>query len=334
MNLIDRYLHEVGRYLPGKNKEDILAELRSHLSDTLEERFNGQATEEDLIALLKETGEPRKVAASYPGVQQYLIGPDLYPFFQMVAGIVLAAVIGAQLLAVGISALAGETTFAKWETWAGLLTSIPSALGAVVIVFMILKRFGVQPDLKEGEWNPLSLPRIEEDEEIKKGERIFSIIGACVFLAVLAAIPEKIGIYQFPGGIFYPDPVIMQNIGWMMLVLLAGIGMDVFLLWQGRWTLGSRIARIAVNFLEIGVLIVLLQGHTAWLSVHGSNGFFTSLAKWSEDVTSNFQVLGMEIFRMVFAIVLIVTIVETFFMLFRMVRGVFAKKVVPVELSK
>ena len=41
MNIIDRYLHEVGRFLPRKNREDILAEIRSHLSDTLEERVQG-----------------------------------------------------------------------------------------------------------------------------------------------------------------------------------------------------------------------------------------------------------------------------------------------------
>ena len=98
MSLIERYLNEVGKYLPAKNKEDILEELRSHLSDTLDERVKGEATEEDVAALLKETGSPQKIAASYPGSRQYLVGPELYPFFRMVAGIVIAVVIGAQLL--------------------------------------------------------------------------------------------------------------------------------------------------------------------------------------------------------------------------------------------
>ena len=38
MDLIDRYVHEVGRYLPRKNRADIQAELRSLLIDTLEAR--------------------------------------------------------------------------------------------------------------------------------------------------------------------------------------------------------------------------------------------------------------------------------------------------------
>lgn len=330
MNLIDRYLHEVGKYLPGKNREDILAEIRSHLSDTLDERVQGEASEQDVINLLKETGSPRKLAASYPGGQQYLIGPDQYPFFRMVVGIVLAAVIGAQLLAIGVNSVLGEEVVPYWESFAGVLTSIPAAIGAVVIVFMILRRFGVNPDLEDGEWDPRTLPEVNEEEQIKKGERIFGITIGSIFLALLAAFPEKIGIYLFPGGTFYPNPVIAQNIGLIALSLLASIGMDIYLLWQGRWTLASRIARIAVNLLSIGVLIVLLEGHTTWLSAHGSTGFFQSIEKLSVDVAGNFELVGMEAFRLAFGVALVVTIIETCLMLYRLVRRSLVKTEVPV----
>lgn len=35
--MIERYVHEVGRHLPRKNREDIQMELHSLLQDTLEE---------------------------------------------------------------------------------------------------------------------------------------------------------------------------------------------------------------------------------------------------------------------------------------------------------
>ena len=225
MDLIERYLHKVGRYLPGKNRADILAELRSHLSDTLDERVQGEPGEEDVVALLKETGSPRKIAASYPGTRQYLIGPELYPFFRMVAGIVLAAVLGAQLLAFGVNYWLGEEVLSIWESLASIITSIPAALGTVVIVFLILQHFGVNPKLDDEEWDPRSLPQLEEDEQVKKGERIFGIIFGSLVLALLAAFPDKIGIYIFPGGTFYPNPVIAQNIGLIVLSLLASISL-------------------------------------------------------------------------------------------------------------
>lgn len=334
MNMIDRYLHEVGKYLPGKNREDILAEIRSHLSDTLDERVKGEASEEDVINLLKETGSPRKLAASYQGGQQYLIGPDQYPFFRMVAGIVLAAVIGAQLLAFGVNYMLGEEVVSYWESLAGLITSIPSAIGSVVIVFLILKQFGVKPDLEDGEWDPRTLPLVNEEEQIKKGERIFGIVFGSIILALLAAFPDKIGIYMFPGGTFYPNPVIAQNIGLIALSILVSIGMDIYLLWQGRWTMTSRIARLAVNVFSIFVLSILLQGHNSWLAEHGSRSIFQALESLGTDLAQNFQVVGMEAFRLAFFVALVVTIIETCLILYRLVRRSLAKSTIPVVTSE
>jgi len=206
-----------------------------------------------------------------------LVGPELYPFFRMVAGIVLAAVLGAQLLAVGVGLWMGEETFRFWEVFGQLVMSVPMALGWIIIVFMILQKRGVHPQIDEETWDPKSLPVVEEEEEVKKGERIFGIAAGSVILALLAAFSDRIGIFIFPGGTFYPNPVLQQMVPWISLSLLATIALDIYLLWQGRWTLGSRIARVAVNLISITVLVLLVQGHTAWLTAHGANGFFNTI---------------------------------------------------------
>lgn len=329
MNLIERYLHEVGRYLPPKNRADILAEIKSYLLDKLDERVEGEPQEADVIALLKEVGSPQKLASSYPGGQQYLIGPDLYPFFRMVAWIVLACVAGAQLLAIGVNAWIGEEPLNVWQSLASLVSSLPGALGSVVIVFFILQRFGVQPKLDDEPWDPRSLPEIEGMQEVKKGEQIFGIVGGSILLAIVAVIPEKIGIYFFPGGQFYPDPVILQYAGWIFVSLLASICLNIYLLWQGRWSTGSRLAQIAVNLLSIVVLALLVQGHSAWLAAHGSTGFFASIEKIETMLAENFQVVGMEIFKFAFSIALIVTIIETVVLIVKLLRGLFTRNPLP-----
>ena len=80
MNLIDKYIAEVGKHLPRKNRADIEAEIRSTLEDILDERTmtDGPADEATVMTLLKEYGSPREVAATYKP-QQYLIGPRLFP---------------------------------------------------------------------------------------------------------------------------------------------------------------------------------------------------------------------------------------------------------------
>ena len=332
MNLIDRYLHEVGRNLPRKNRADILAELQSLLSDTLEGRVQGEASEDDVVALLKEFGPPQKVAASYSSQSQYLIGPSLFPLFRMIAGIVLAAVIGAQLLAFGIGIWAGTRSIEPWDALIGMLNSIPAAIGSLVIVFAILQWFDVRPEMDSEPWDPKSLPVIEELEPVSRGERVFGIAAASVILAILAVFPDKIGILRLPEGELFANPVIVQYVGWISLSLLAGIGLDIYLLWQGRWTTTSRIARLAVSFFSIAVLALLLQGHNAWLAERGVTGFIPTIEKFSSNMEANWQMLGMQVFRMAFGISLVVTALETISQLYRLVRSAIGGSNSPVVL--
>ena len=95
MNLIDRYVSEVGKNLPLLNgREDIEKELKSTLEDMLEDRVqnSGRTRDEALeIEVLKEYGSPQKVASTY-NPHPYLIGPKLFPFFLFVLKIVLTVV--------------------------------------------------------------------------------------------------------------------------------------------------------------------------------------------------------------------------------------------------
>lgn len=321
MNLIDRYIHEVGRRLPRKNRSDIQAELRSLLTDTLEDRTQGEPTEEDIVALLKEFGPPQKVAASYAPEGQYLIGPTLYPLFRMVVGIALAAVLGAQLLAIGIGYIFDNTLIQPFEALAGLFSSLPATFGSVVIVFAILQWFDVRPESKDEPWDPRSLPQIEDSQDVNRGERIFGIIAGSVLLALLLAFPDRIGIYTFPGGAFFANPIIAQYLGLISFSLLASIALDIYLLWQGRWSTLSRLARIAANLLSMVVLYLLFQGHNAWLAERGASGFITSIERLANDPATNWQLIGMQAFRMAFGIALLVTVIETIVELYRMVKA-------------
>ena len=68
MDIINRYISEIGKLLPRKNRADIEAEIKSTLEDMLEERSHGkqdQNEQEIIIDLLKEYGSPETVAASY-----------------------------------------------------------------------------------------------------------------------------------------------------------------------------------------------------------------------------------------------------------------------------
>ena len=321
MSLIDRYIQEVGRHLPRKNRADIKAELRSSVVDTLEDRFGPEPSETEVEGFLIEFGQPREVAASYFPEGQYLIGPSLYPLFRMIAWIVVSAVLGAQVLAWGIAMLVAGESFSALEIFGSLLNSIPVSLGWLVITFIILQRFDVKPELDDEPWDPQSLPQINENEDIKRGELIFGLVFGILILVLVTFFPQWIGFVTTPGGKFYPNPVLIQYLGWIKVSLLSGIVLEIYLLWKGNWSLIPRIVKIAVNLLSIGVLALLVQGHNAWLAARESVGFFEAIEAISGIKDGGWELVGMQGFRLAFVIALIVTVIETLAMFYRMARG-------------
>ena len=112
MKLIDRYVREIGRKLPQKSRSDIEKEIRSALEDMLEDRSKKESRavdEEMTVQVLKEYGKPEKVAASYLP-ERYLIGPQLFPTFWMVAQIVFVVLTALALVGLGFNLVRGEAT--------------------------------------------------------------------------------------------------------------------------------------------------------------------------------------------------------------------------------
>jgi hypothetical protein len=326
MEWIDRYIHEVGRHLPRKTRGDIQAELRSLLLDSLETGEGTEASEEQVLAALKEFGTPEEVASSYWPTGQYLIGPELYPFFRLVTGIALAAVLGALLLAVGVNAFFNQDAFvaagpvAVLEMVGDLFGALMSTFGALVLTFAILQRLNVRPELDEAEWDPRTLPPVEEGETVKRTETVIGMAFALVILAILWFFPDIIGVVTTWGQGVIVNPVIVSYIPIISVAFLLGIALDLALLRQGRWTLGTRIAKIAVNLFGIYVLYLLIAGHTGWLAKHGAGSFLASVEALSLDVQGSIQAVSMHAFRLGFGVALVVTAIETVGLIYKLVR--------------
>jgi len=318
MNLLDRYIHEVGRFLPRKKRGSIQAELRSSVVDTLEDRYGPDPDQDQVEEVLLEFGKPRDVAASYHPRGQYLVGPGLFPLFQMVAWIVVAAVLGAQLLAFGVGVFIAGEPFSVLETIASLLSSIPASLGWVLVTFMILQYFDAKPYLEEEPWDPKSLPEMNPKENLKKGELIFGLVGGILILALVTLFPQWIGFITYPGGAFYPNPVILDYLVLIQVSLLATILMNIYLLWIGSWTFLTRVIKLGLDAFGVVILAFLIQGHNALLAMKGSSSFDA----WISAIEStNWEFVGLHGFRLAFVIAFIVTVIEIFATIFRMIRS-------------
>ena len=276
MNLIDRYVTEVGKHLPlVKGRKDIENELRSTLEDMLEDRAQkaGRASDETMeIELLKEYGLPQKVAATY-NPQPYLIGPRMYPIFLMVLKIVTAVITIVLLVLTGIkigtmSPMAGvEFAKAIGEGLLGIVSSVIAAFGNIVLVFAILERFVPAAEFKmgeENEWDPASLKKEPEPDEVKIWEPILAIVFNFIALSIFNYNPQLIGIYAISGDKWSSVPVLTEaffrwlpwiNIGWIAEIVLNGM-----LLRTGRWNMSTRIFSIGIKIFQIVIGYFLLTG--------------------------------------------------------------------------
>jgi hypothetical protein len=326
MELIDRYVREVGRRLPRKNRADIETELRSLLVDNLDDRVEGEPSEEDVVTLLQEFGPPDKIAASYAPGQGYLIGPKMYPLFRMVAGIVLVVFISVQTVLLGIALLFNQQTPALGTWFADFFGGLFVAFGVLILVFAVLQRLGVQPDLEDESWDPRTLPADDEDDPIRVGGLLVEITLSIILIVILLLVPDRIGAYFFPGGEFISNPVLQTYLPLVIGTIILGIVLDIVLIWRRQWTSLTRLAKILMNVLTIVILIVLIDGHTTWLATHDAAGFFsfpTTLSQGEAFTPEMVQLIMMQAFRLAFVVALIVILVETIQLVYRFVKQAF-----------
>jgi hypothetical protein len=340
MELIDRYVREVGRYLPRKNRADIQAELQSTLVDTLEARVAGEPSRDDEIELLQEFGSPQTVAASYWPEGQYLIGPRLFPLFRMVVGIVLIVFVIVQLVLLGIAVVFNQevlTFLSVLDILGEMVGSVFTAFSIIVIVFAILQRFDVRPETDQ-EWDPRDLPNIEETDTINRGGTVAEITFSLVIIAILLFLPDKIGVVISPGLEVILNPVIVSYIPVIILSIMLGIALDVILLLRGRWETSTRLAKIGTNLFGIYVLYLLITSHNSWLAQEEAAGFLSFLGSISEDLFADEKstlIISMHAFRLAFIVAFIVTLIDTGKMLYQLVKRQISPPVtIPLPIGK
>jgi len=273
MNLIERYVAEVGKHLSPRGRADIQSELRSTLEDMLEDRARkaGKPADEAMtLALLREYGAPTKVAAGYTG-PRYLIGPKLFPLFWLVTQIVITVLFAVSLGAFIIAFAAGAMTGAAFANALGqfllrFFGGAISAFGNIVIIFAILERVLPASELEkeEKEWDPASLAKEPDPDQVKPGELIFGILFTVLALVVLNVYPEVIGIGFSSNGQWTFAPVLSEAffryLPWINILGVARIAFSLWQIRQGQWNLGTRIADLVIEIAGIVLMVAMLAG--------------------------------------------------------------------------
>jgi len=268
MDLIENYLGAIRRNLPARGADDVVAELRDALASRIEEReeaLRRPLAPEEIEALIKAFGHPLIVAGRYRK-QQWLIGPDVYPFYLMVARIVLLAVLGVQAAIGLIRLLFGgeEPVRTVLATIGGLTASLIFSLAIVTFLFVVLERTGFPVEHLKA-WNPVQLPDIDDEQPgpWKSAAEVGLTIAFLLWWAGLFSLPYAVGGNGFR---IEPAPVFAQ-LYWPILVLIVARLVHNLIQWlRPRWRLARRLIGGATAIGGI-VLIVLIYQAGSWATI-------------------------------------------------------------------
>ena len=303
MSLIDRYIAEVGRHLPEKDRSDIEAEIRSTLEDMIEERgrSTAKATDDKIITeTLEQLGDPRLLASKYAPPKHYLIGPGWYDMYVKSLQRVLFTVLP----------IIAAVTFILTLTQDPLdfINAVGEAVGSVfnvglqilfwiTVVFVFLERSNEIPNEPQGAdiraWTVAQLPKLPKKRQISIGESIMNI-ATVLFVMIWVALPPILDRFQGDNGsvpFLHPD---LWNLWLPLFFVIMGLTLvhEVFQLKIGNWTPALTATNVILGLISIIYIaaLVITQDviNPAFLAMLDNSGApeLREVATWSIDISA------------------------------------------------
>jgi hypothetical protein len=281
MNMIDKYVAEIGKNLPRKMRADIESEIRSTLQDMLDDRSKqeGRPIDDSMIKeVITNYGSPEKVAASYMPAR-YLIGPRLYPVFMLVLKIVFTVLIVLGVVGFVFLASTSHITPQSFLEMAGktflqFYTGAIAAFGNIVIIFAIIDWAMRSGKEKEGQetWNPDKLLSAPDSDEVGMWSPILNIFFSVIVILIFNIYPQVIGInftsnfgwFLGVGGYAVSIPLLsdafFSYLPWLNLLWGLNIILNLLLLRRRRWQPSTRWFSIGIQLAGVILAFVMLTG--------------------------------------------------------------------------
>src|SRR5699024_572428 len=209
MKLIDVYIQEVTRRLPENSREDIGLELRSTVEDMLPDDYS----ENDVISVLEELGNPATLASEYRGQPMHLIGPRYYDLYVSLLKMILPIVSVIALISMAADYVVNYT--GEEAIINIVINVIGEGIGVIIevgiqvffwltITFAILER--VDKGTKEQPlsisfkaWTPHDLKNIlyiPKKKAIKKFEVFIYLMWTAIWVTLYFYADQLLGVYE------------------------------------------------------------------------------------------------------------------------------------------
>ncbi len=270
-SLTERYLAVVLRSIPERQRADVDTELRSSITDAVEDRVTaGDDPSAAEKTVLEGLGNPARLAAEYAGRKLHLIGPELYLVYThlltRLAAVVVPIVFVVQT---GVGLLAGGGYLDALGRGAGGAVNVGVHLAFwVTLFFVFLERAEAARETRTeivgtaDRWTVDMLPdptsgRVGVGETVGEVFTTLVTIGGLLFLRNLSVVTD-VNAQVVP--VFDPAlttlwfPVIIA-----VLVSVAALQVLVFV--AGRWTIPLAVGFTALELaFAVPVIVLALNG--------------------------------------------------------------------------
>jgi len=249
MELLEKYLYQVGRHLLKKDKEDTLNELKSLILDQLDEKLEqGVSEDEALTEIITTIGEPRMVAYRYRNINPLISRELEMIMYTIIKSIAIAIPIGI-MVAKTVEFVTQETNFTAMDlflNWAysipSVLTAVITSIGVVFFIFLMIERYADTSKLEQFVYDPKTLPPLPKKVfRVSIFEIVLMILGSVVFLYVLNF---NQGLISIADGSGIKRPLLNENfeniLPFINLNIFLGLGYSLINLGKRRKTKATK----------------------------------------------------------------------------------------------
>jgi len=294
MSLLDRYIAEVGRHLPEKNREDIEAEIRSTLEDMIDERGHqtGKPVNAEVVAAaLEQLGDPKLLAHKYTPAKHYLIGPDWYePYIETLKRVLGTALPVVATVTIFVALAKNPVDFINAMSKA-FDTVVDVAIGIlfwVTIGFVIVERSDTKPSelgaAKNSAWTVAQLPKLPRKRQISVGEALTNIVFTIGFTAwVVLPFARFLDNQSVP----FLNPDLWQL--WLpIFIVITSFTLvhELFKLKIGNWTPALTETNVILGIVSIAYIVALVTTqhviNPAFLETLADGAAIRDTSRWAQ----------------------------------------------------
>ena len=241
-NLIERYVYDVTRRLPEKDREDVKKELRANIYDMLPENANDEAIKK----VLYELGSPASLAEQYRSHPRYLISPAYFDEYVNALKWILPLV-GVIVMLIGFAV--GAFDAAKTNS-----TNIPFIISGVISKGVSM---GVSAAFQALVWTTIGFVIAEHsgEKKSKNGEHGWRVEDLPEVQNPKAAIPLSEGIAELVISVLFSILGLLYCTGQLPFMMVFAQGDMVF------YNIFSQsFLNMLVPFILVSMVLAIMQG--------------------------------------------------------------------------